>query len=45
MLFEDKFGPRLKSDLKKEVQSLIPTRENQRRLQSEILKPWNDLEN
>ena len=24
---------------------MLPTRENHRRLQSDILKPWNDLEN
>jgi histone deacetylase complex regulatory component SIN3 len=31
--------------LKKDLQLLLPTRENSRRLQSDILKPWNDLEN
>ena len=44
-LFDDKFGYKVKSDLKKDLQILLPTRENNRRLQSDILKPWNDLEN
>lgn len=44
-LFDEKFGSRIKADLKKELQELLPTRAGQRRLQSDILKPWNDLEN
>lgn len=44
-LFDERFGSKIKADLKKEIQDLIPTRGSQRRLQSDILKPWNDLEN
>lgn len=45
VLLDERFGNRIKPDLKKELKDLIPTRGSQRRLQSDILKPWNDLEN
>lgn len=44
-IFDDRFGAKLKPDLKKELEVLLPTRDNGRRMQSDILKPWNDLEN
>lgn len=44
-LFDERFGSRIKPELKKEIEELLPTRDGQRRLQSDILKPWNDLEN
>lgn len=45
ILFQDKFGMRIKEDLMKELEQLFPTRDHNRRLASDILKPWNDLEN
>lgn len=45
MLFEDKFGHKIKEDLKSEIEQLLPTRDHNRRLSSDILRPWNDLEN
>lgn len=44
-LFDEKFGSKLKQDLKNEIEQLLPTREHNRRLKSDILRPWNDLEN
>jgi len=44
-MFDERFGSRIKPELKKEIEELLPTRDGQRRLQSDILKPWNDLEN
>lgn len=43
--FDERFGTKIKPELRKELQDLIPTRGISRRLQSDILKPWNDLEN
>jgi hypothetical protein len=31
--------------LKSEIEQLLPTRDHHRRLSSDILRPWNDLEN
>ena len=45
VLFEDKFGHKIKEELKNEIEILLPTRDHNRRLQSDILRPWNDLEN
>ena len=45
MLFDGKFGSRIKMDLQKDIDQLFPTRENARRVQSDILKPWYDIEN
>lgn len=45
MLFEDKFGHRIKEDLRHDIEKLLPTRDHNRRLKSDILRPWNDLEN
>jgi len=45
MLFEEKFGSKIKEELKAEIEQLLPTRDHNRRLKSDILRPWNDLEN
>lgn len=45
LLFDEKFGYRITQSLKEEVKNLLPTRDHSRRTQSNILKPWNDLEN
>lgn len=45
MLFDEKYGHRLSEPLKDELKNLFPTRDQSRRCQSNILKPWNDLEN
>ena len=45
LLFDDRFGYRLNENLKEELKILLPTRDHSRRCQSNILKPWNDLEN
>jgi len=45
MLFGEKFGFKIKEDLREEVEHLLPTRDHNRRLKSDILRPWNDLEN
>lgn len=44
-LFDYKFGSRLKADMINEISALLPTRDHNRRLGSDILRPWNDLEN
>ena len=44
-LFDYKFGSRLKADMMNEISALLPTRDHNRRLGSDILRPWNDLEN
>lgn len=44
-LLDERFKDKIKPDLRKELQELIPTRLHQRRIQSDILRPWNDLEN
>lgn len=45
VLYEDKFATRLKQEIKDEIEKLIPTRDQNRRALSNILKPWNDTEN
>ena len=35
----------MRSDLKDEVTKLLPTRDQNRRFLSSLLKPWNDTEN
>jgi len=32
-------------DVKEEIQKLLPTRDSNRRMLSNLLKPWNDIEN
>jgi hypothetical protein len=44
-IFDDKFGYKLTETLKEEIKVLFPSRDHSRRSQSNILKPWNDLEN
>lgn len=45
LIFDDKFGYKLTDTLKEEIKVLLPSRDHSRRAQSNILKPWNDLEN
>lgn len=45
VLYEDKYASRLKQEIKDEIEKLIPTRDQNRRALSNILKPWNDTEN
>ena len=45
MIFDDKFGYKLTDTLKEEIKVLFPSRDHSRRPHSNILKPWNDLEN
>ena len=40
---EDKYA-KLKEDLKLEIEKLFCSREESRRVKSDILRPWNDLE-
>ena len=44
-LFDDRFASYLDSDIKQNWGDMIGTRDFYRRFQSEILKPWNDIEN
>lgn len=44
-LYDSKFAARLRQEVKDEVEKLLPTRNASRRLQSTLIKPWNDLEN
>lgn len=44
-LFEAKFGSKVRQDIKDEIEKLLPTRDMNRRTQSNLLKPWNDIEN
>lgn len=44
-LFEDKFSNKVKQEIKEEVGKLIPTRDQNRRAVSNLLKTWNDIEN
>ena len=44
-LYEDKFCNKLRQEIKDELQKLLPTRDQSRRAQSDLLKPWNDTEN
>lgn len=45
LLFDERFAYKLSESLKEEVKNLFPTKDHSRRCQSNILKPWNDLEN
>lgn len=44
-LLDSKFESRIGPDLKNDLVNLLPSRDAQRRVNSNILKPWNDLEN
>ena len=44
-LIDAKFDTRIGPDLKNDLVNLLPSRDAQRRVNSNILKPWNDLEN
>jgi len=44
-LFDDKFQNKLRQDTKEEIMKLLPTRDQSRRQQSNLLKTWNDTEN
>mmetsp|Transcript_28671 Transcript_28671/g.43291 ORF Transcript_28671/g.43291 Transcript_28671/m.43291 type:complete len:459 (+) Transcript_28671:1713-3089(+) len=43
--FEDKFGSFLKQEVKQEIAEVLQSRDTSRRTFSDILRPWNDLEN
>ena len=43
-LYEDKFG-KLKQEIREELERQLPTRDQNRRPQSKLLKPMNDPEN
>lgn len=42
VVFHESFAPRLKSDLRKDLESLLSSRDNQRRVNAHLLKPWNE---
>lgn len=44
-LYEEKFANKLKQEIKDEIEKVIPTRDQNRRALSNLLKPWNDTEN
>lgn len=44
-LYEEKFNNKLKQEIKDEIEKLLPTRDQNRRALSNLLKPWNDTEN
>ena len=44
-LYEEKYSNKLKQEIKDEIEKLLPTRDMNRRTQSNLLKPWNDTEN
>lgn len=44
-MYEEKFNNKLKQEIKDEIEKLIPTRDQNRRALSNLLKPWNDTEN
>ena len=45
MIFQEKFAARLRNDLRKELEMLLPSRDGQRKHSSILLKPWNELDN
>jgi histone deacetylase complex regulatory component SIN3 len=45
ILFHDKFGNKIRADIMEELDRLLQTRDQSRRMHSALLKPWNDLEN
>ena len=45
ILYDSKFQSKVKQEIKDEIEKLIPTREQNRRAQSQLLNPWNDLDN
>lgn len=44
-LYEEKFSAKLKSEVKEDIEKLLPTRDMNRRALSNMLKPWNDVDN
>lgn len=44
-LYDEKFQTKLKQEIKDEIEKLLPTRDQNRRALSNLLKPWNDTEN
>ena len=44
-LYDEKFQSKLKQDTKDEMDRLLPTRDQNRRTLSNLLKAWNDTEN
>lgn len=44
-LLEDKFGNKIKPEIRDEIEKLLPTRDQNRRAVSSLLKPWNDIDN
>ena len=44
-LFHEKFGTKIRADIMEELDRLLQTRDQSRRVHSALLKPWNDLEN
>ena len=44
-IYDEKFSSKLKQEIKDEIEKLLPTRDQNRRGLSNLLKPWNDTEN
>jgi hypothetical protein len=44
-IFDEKYGHKIGETLREEIKVLFPSRDHSRRTNSNILKPWNDLEN
>ena len=44
LLYDSKFASRLRQEVINEIKKLLPTRDASRRMQSTLIKPWNDLE-
>lgn len=44
-LYGEKFNSKVKSEVRDDVAKLLQTRDQSRRTQSNLLKPWNDHEN
>lgn len=44
-LYDEKFYAKVKQEVREEVVKLLQTRDQSRRAQSNLLKPWNDHEN
>lgn len=43
-IFHESFAPRLRTDLRKELEALLSSRNDQRRAHANLLKPWNELD-
>lgn len=44
LLYDSKFASRLRQEVINDIKKLLPTRDASRRMQSTLIKPWNDLE-